>query len=216
MLSPLVVASLTVFSGPLAECQTLDSPVIGDRATRSDLEELYHQGQTYIEFRDAAERRVEAWHDHYANAQVPDALLTRLAAVSGTWHLLVVAEDWCGDSANTIPYVAKLDDVADNLTMRIIDSEVGRDIMDAHLTPDGRGATPTVILLTERFEEAGCFVERPRILQDWWLENEEEIEQEDRLERKYAWYDVDKGETTLAQIVEMIEAAADGRSICGS
>ena len=127
-----------------------------------------------------------------------------------------MAEDWCGDSANTIPYVAKLDDVADNLTMRIIDSEVGRAIMEAHLTPDGRPATPTVILLTEDFEEAGCFVERPRILQDWWLESAEQLEHEDRLEQKYAWYDEDQGQETLKEIVEMIEAATEGRSICGS
>ena len=216
MLSTLVVASLTVFLGPTAECLILDAPAGPDRAIRADLEELYHQGRTYIEFRDAAERRVEAWHDHYAQAQVPDALLSRLAALPGTWHLLVVAEDWCGDSANTIPYVAKLDDVADNLTMRIIDSEVGRAIMDAHLTPDGRPATPTVILLTEDFEEAGCFVERPRILQDWWLESAEQLEHEDRLEQKYAWYDEDQGQETLKEIVELIEAATEGRSICGS
>jgi hypothetical protein len=216
MLSTWLVASLTVFSGPLAECQTLDSPAITDRAIRSDLEELYHQGRTYIEFRDAAERRVEAWNDHYAQAQVPDALLTRLAAVPGTWHLLVVAEDWCGDSANTIPYVAKLDDVADNLAMRIIDSDVGRTIMEAHPTPDGRAATPTVILLTDDFEEAGCFVERPHILQDWWLESEETLQPEERLDQKYAWYDEDQGQETLKEIVELIEAAAAGRAICRS
>ncbi len=216
MLSAWVFASLTVLSGPAAECRSLDAPAGPGGAPRSDLGVLYHQGRTYIEFRDAAERRVEAWNDHYAQARVPDALRTRLAAVPGKWHLLVVAEDWCGDSANTIPYVAKLDDVAGNLAMRIIDSEVGRAIMEAHPTPDGRAATPTVILLTEDFEEAGCFVERPRVLQNWFLENEEKLDEEELFDQKYAWYDEDQGQETLREIVEMIEAAAEGRSICGS
>ena len=213
MLSTWLLASIIVMPGTPVECHDLDAraPV-----TRSDLETLYSEGRTYIEFRDAAERRVEAWNDHYAQARVPDALRARIASVPGTWSLLVVAEDWCGDSANTIPYVAKLVDVAGNLDMRIINSEVGRAIMEAHRTPDGRAATPTVILLSEGFEEVGCFIERPRILQSWWLENEDKLKRKDLLDQKYAWYGDDAGRHTIEEIVEMVEAAAAGRSVCGN
>ncbi|MCZ6858050.1 MAG: thioredoxin family protein, partial [Gemmatimonadetes bacterium] len=155
-----------------------------------------------------------AWNDHYANAQVPDALRTRVTALPGSWRLLVVAEDWCGDSANTIPYVAKLVDAAGNLDMRIINSTVGRAIMESHRTPDGRAATPTVILLTEHFEEAGCFVERPRHLQHWWLSNEDKLSRKDLLDQKYAWYAEDQGQETLEEIVAMIEAASGGDPVC--
>ncbi len=205
------IASLTLLSGTPVVCHDFGT-FTGDH--RSDLETLYAQGKTYVEFRDAATRRVEAWNDHYANAQVPDALRTRVTALRGSWRLLVVAEDWCGDSANTIPYVAKLVDVAGNLDMRIINSTVGRAIMESHLTPDGRAATPTVILLTEDFEEAGCFVERPRHLQHWWLSNEDKLSRKDLLDQKYAWYAEDQGQETLEEIVAMIEAAAAGDPVC--
>ncbi len=211
MLSAWAIASLTLLSGPPAVCHDL-ATLAGD--DRSDLETLYAQGKTYVEFRDAATRRVAAWNDHYANAQVPDALRTRVTALPGSWRLLVVAEDWCGDSANTIPYVAKLVDVVGNLDMRIINSTVGSAIMESHRTPDGRAATPTVILLTEDFEEAGCFVERPRHLQNWWLSNEDKLSQKDLLDQKYAWYAEDRGQETLEEIVAMIEAAAAGAPIC--
>ena len=105
-------------------------------------------------------------------------------------------------------------DVAGNLDMRIINSTVGRAIMESHRTPDGRAATPTVILLTENFEEAGCFVERPRYLPDWWLSNEDKLSEKDRLDQKYAWYAEDKGQETLEEIVAMIEAAAAGDPVC--
>ena len=211
MLSVWAITSLTLLSGPTAVCHEFGT-LAGDH--RSDFGTLYAQGKTYVEFRDAATRRVEAWNDHYANAQVPDALRTRMTALRGSWRLLVVAEDWCGDSANTIPYVAKLVDVADNLDMRIINSTVGQAIMESHRTPDGRAATPTVILLTEDFEEAGCFVERPRYLQNWWLSNEDKLSREDLLDQKYAWYAEDAGQATLVEIVAMIEAAAAGTPIC--
>ncbi len=205
------IASLTLLSGPVAVCDGIGT-LAGDG--RSDLETLYAQGKTYIEFRDAATRRVDAWRDHYANAQVPDALRARVTALPGSWRLLVVAEDWCGDSANTIPYVAKLVDVAGNLDMRIINSTVGRAIMESHRTPDGRAATPTVILLTAGSEEAGCFVERPRYLQDWWLSNEDKLSRKDLLDQKYAWYAEDQGQETLEEIVAMIEAAAADDLVC--
>ncbi len=211
MLSAWAIASLTLLSGPPVVCHGLGT-LAGD--DRSDLESLYAQGKTYVEFRDAATRRVAAWNDHYANAQVPDALRTRMTALPGSWRLLVVAEASCGDSANTIPYVAKLVDVVGNLDMRIINSTVGSAIMESHRTPDGRAATHTVILLTEDFEEAGCFVERPRHLQNWWLSNEDKLSREDLLDQKYAWYAEDRGQETLEEIVAMIEAAAAGDPVC--
>ena len=211
MLSTLA-ASLAALTG-LTVCVPADEvphPVVGS----FDYESLYDGGVRYIEFRDVATRRVDAWNNHYKNAQVPDALVARMEAMPGTWRLLVVAEDYCGDSANTIPYVAKLVDRADNLDLRIIRSDVGKDVMEAHRTPDGRAATPTVILLNDRFEEAGCFIERPSTLQTWFLDQETKLEEDDLYEQKYAWYDEDQGQQTIAEIVAMVGAAANGGRIC--
>lgn len=200
-------ATLALLSGAMVVCPDRGRLVHQGSRPWVDLEALYKQGKTYVEFRDTAKKRTRAWKEHYATAHVPDALRTRVRSVPGQWRLLVVAEDWCGDSANTIPYVARLVDVADNLDMRIVDSEAGRAIMEAHRTPDGRAATPTVILLTADFREAGCWVERPAKLQAWVLENERKLEEGELLARKYAWYDADKGQETLAEIVRMIESA---------
>lgn len=183
-------------------------------AEPTDFRPLYEQGVRYIEFRDAATRRVDAWKDHYANAVATDALVAKMESIPGTWRLLVVAEDWCGDSANTIPYLAKLVDRAENLDMWIIGSDVGKGIMEAHRTPDGRAATPTVVLLNDRFEEVGCFVERPSTLQAWFLDAENKLEEEALYEQKYAWYDDDQGQHTISEIVAMVIAASKGERIC--
>ena len=208
----ILATSLTALTG-LTVCVPADEaphPI----AASFDYESLYDVGVPYIEFRDAATRRVDAWNDHYKNAQVPDALVAKMESVAGTWRLLVVAEDYCGDSANTIPYLAKLVDLADNLDLRIIRSDVGKEVMEAHRTPDGRAATPTVILLNDRFEEAGCFIERPSTLQAWFLDQQKKLEEDDLYEQKYAWYDKDQGQHTNAEIVAMVMAASNGERIC--
>lgn len=179
------------------------------------LEESYKSGVTFEEFMARADRRKAMWIEHYSNGTVSPTLLDRARRVTGTWRILAVAEDWCSDSVNTIPYLARLTERAGAIEMRIIDSDAGREIMEAHRTPDGRAATPTVLILDERYEKAGCWIERPADLQAWALENRPRLEDEEFLARKMAWYEEDGGEATVTEVLELIEAAVSGRPICG-
>lgn len=197
--------------GPAAP--VLEASIGPERQARS-FEDLYRSGVTFAEFLENAEARVEGWHRNYGEGSVPARLTMKARAIPGSWRLLVVAEDWCGDSVNTIPYIARLVEGVNGLDMRIIDSEVGKGVMDAHPTPDGRGATPTVLLLDEDGRRVGCWTERPSELQKWWIENPDHLSSRRKLRQKYAWYDRDKGESTLEEIVGLIEAAAGGSPHC--
>ena len=72
-----------------------------------------------------------------------------------------------------------------------------------------------LILIDERWQEAGCWVERPAELQAWYLENPDGLSRRDLVARKMEWYYDDAGATTLAEIVGTIEAAERGERICG-
>ena len=94
-------------------------------------------------------------------------------------------------------------------------SREGRPVMEAYRTPDGRAATPTMVLLDENGEASGCLVEQPQPLQTWWLGEAQEIADEDaRYDRKYAWYDEDAGASTTAEIVDLMRAASQGQAVC--
>jgi len=179
-----------------------------------DREDLYNQGIPFDEFLENAEKRRDRWLRNYENARVDEDLLERARAAKGTWRLLAVAVDSCSDSVSTIPFLARLVNQAPNLEMRIIDSNVGRAVMLDHPTPDGRSATPTIVLLNESFEEVGCFVERPATLQKWATENKEKLTENEYLKRKFAWYDEDAGRHTVEAIVELMEAASNGKIGC--
>jgi hypothetical protein len=189
---------------------------VSEAVAPETLEELYRSGIPFSEFLAQADRRKEMWTDHYEGGEVTEDLISRATAIEGTWRLLAVAEDWCSDSVNTIPYLALLTEQVDGIEMRIIDSEVGREIMEAHRTPDGRPATPTVILLNEAYEEAGCWVERPSKLQTWALGNRPNLDDREFVAQKMAWYREDGGEQTVSEILALIEAAVSGSPICGA
>jgi hypothetical protein len=91
----------------------------------------------------------------------PDALVTRASAAGSGWKLLVVTVPGCSDSVNSMPYLASFLDKVPSVEMRLINGTVGKAVMEAHRTPDGRAATPTVILLDDQFNERGCWIERP-------------------------------------------------------
>ncbi len=207
----------------LAVCVTLPvlvscSPPPGDPPTMARVDTLaaalYSGGIPFAQFLDEAERRRDTWLANYERADAPASLVERARVAGSGLRLLVVAEDWCGDSAHTIPYLARFVESVEGLELRVIDSKVGQDVMNQHPTPDGRGSTPTVVVLDAADRDVGCWVERPSGLQSWWLTNPDELSDRDKLDRKYGWYDADAGYHTVLEIVETLEAAARGEYRC--
>jgi acetyl esterase/lipase len=186
----------------------LDRKLRDPRAGRATdtLRPLYEAGRTFPAFLASARSRRDQWHERYRSASISDSLLVRARSVGGAWRLLAIAEDWCGDSANTIPYLARLVEAVPGLELRVVDSKMGRAVMEAHRTADGRPATPTVVLLDAAWREVGALTERPAALAAWYEANRATKTSEALHDHIYAWYDEDRGASTIGEIVAMMEA----------
>jgi hypothetical protein len=179
-----------------------------------DYAKLFASGAPFAEFLSKTVQRKEQWHANYERAAVPDALLARAARVTGTWNVLVVAVDSCSDSVSTIPYIAKLVEAMPNVTLRIVDSKAGKEVMEQHRTPDDRAATPTLILLDSAYVERDCWIERPRELQAWIAGEKKSDRESGVFTGKMAWYEKDQGASTLEEFVTMLEQASRGEAAC--
>jgi hypothetical protein len=191
------------------------SLVIGEERAPT-LEELYRGGQTYDAFYASAKARRALWEENTSKAAVADDLMARARAVARRFYILAIAIDACSDSVNSIPYVAKFAAQVDGVDLRIISREAGQHLLESHRTPDGRPATPTLLILDERFTEVGCWIERPLALQTWYAEQSRILEGAELTEKKMAWYKSDGGREVLREIVEILEAAAAGQTICAA
>lgn len=186
----------------MAACVAAEAP----GGSSDSLVSLYQRGRTFPEFLAAATNRKDTWERNAGRRSFEPTLIQRARALDRTWRILVVAEDWCGDSANTIPYLGTFADSAGGkLEIRIINSVDGRWVMERYRTGDGRAATPTVVILDEQGEAAGCWVERPSELAGWMREQRGKLSQDELLKQKYAWYDDDQGQSTLREILDLIE-----------
>ena len=164
---------------------------------------LFEAGATWDHFLDRVDRQRELWLRVSSEATVSAEMVERVRRVGRDLQLLVVAEDWCPDSAYSVPYVARLAALA-QVPMRVVDRVTGAPAMRAHRTADGRTATPTVILFRHGVDVA-AWVERPTELQDLFRSIGSSPENARRFAQRGDWYEADRGVTVLKEIVALVE-----------
>ena len=164
---------------------------------------LFERGLTWEQFLDGVTVQRELWLKNAAAATIPPGLNERLTRVSQGLRLVIVAEDSCTDSVNTVPYIARLASAA-HLDVRIIDRTVGEPLVKRHHAPGGRAATPVVVLVRNG-RDVGAWVERPAVLQQLFLSMTADHESGRRLAQRQSWYDLDRGRTTLEELVALAE-----------
>jgi hypothetical protein len=204
---PRNVKSKTRSVGLLAATLTLASPGAA-QTPAPDYAALWAAGETYAGFTADIRARRTLWERNRARAEVPADVLAQARSVPGEWRLLVVAFHRCSDSVSTIPYLAELVERVDGLELRIIPPDSGRAIMEAHRTPDGRPATPTVLLLDDDGRPRGAWIERPSELQAWYIANPDRLSHDARYFEKMEWYERDAGVSTVAEVVGLLVEAA--------
>ena len=178
-------------------------------ARTDDLERLFARGQTIAQFVNRAGAQRDLWRKNVSEAGAATEFVERLNHAGRGLRLLVVTEDWCLDSVNTVPYLARLAASA-QIPLRIIDRAAGAAVMKQHRAPDGRTVTPTVVFLRDG-RDAGAWIERPAPLQQLFLTMRANPRAAERFADRQAWYDADRGRTTLAEIVALAETIASGR-----
>jgi hypothetical protein len=108
-----------------------------------------------------------------------------------------------------LPYVAALASSV-SVPLRIVDRKLGEPLMTRHRTPDGRPATPTIVLLRHG-DDVGAWVERPAVVQQWFLSMATSPENARRFGDRQSWYESDRGQTVLAEIIALAERATASR-----
>lgn len=168
---------------------------------------LWQAATPFATFLETVRSRREAWTSRFANAAIDADALNRARALPGRRRLLAIAEARCSDSAWAVPYLAKLAAaVPDMLELRVMTPAEGGDrLQAANLTPDGRKATPTIVVLDERDRVLGVWVERPAELQKWYAENKATVAQADRYSHLDKWYTEDAGRTTINEVLTILE-----------
>lgn len=121
-------------------------------------------------------------------------------------RLLVIAADWCGDAANTVPVAARLADLVPGLELRVLERDQYPDVMARYLT-DGTRSIPIIIALDADLRELGHWGPRPVVLQEWVMAHKKLMPSPQRYAYARQWYARDRGESMLR---ELLQASGSG------
>jgi len=174
--------------------------------TEPGLRERFLSGETFEEFLAKPKKYKDLWDGLYKRAVVPEAILARAKRLSQPWHLLILSEEWCGDSINTLPLVVRLIEAMPGADMRIVERDKNLDLMDAHLTGASR-SIPVIMLLDGDYVERGWWGPRPRPLQEWVISEGRSLPKDDRYKEVRTWYARDHGITSLSELLDIMEGA---------
>ncbi len=118
---------------------------------------------------------------------------------------LVITEDWCGDSAQNLPAIAKIASLNNNIDLKIVLRDKNLDLMDMYLT-DGKRSIPKLVALDEDLNEIFIWGPRPQKAQEYFdnLKNQG-LAKEEIIKEIHSWYAKDKCQSLENELINLIE-----------
>lgn len=168
--------------------------------------ERFNAATTFEEYLETVVKNRELWHGVHERVRLNEELVERARRIPGTWHLLALSEDWCGDAVNTLPVAAAIAREA-GWEMRVMGRDDNLDVMDAHLTNGRSRSIPIVVVYDANFEEVGWWGPRPGEIQSWVMAEGLALSSPERYKVIRRWYARDRGKTTVSELLDIIDAA---------
>jgi hypothetical protein len=169
---------------------------------------LWDTAVTFEAFLRQSTQHCELWTGVYRTAQVPEWARQAASKLGGRFRLVVLAEDWCGDASSTVPVVARFAEAV-GIELRILRRGQHPEVMDRYLGTGGARAIPVVIVLSDTMEEIGHWGSRPAELQAFVMgERSKGRTSKDYFPEVRRWYARDRGESTLREILAVMEGRA--------
>lgn len=127
--------------------------------------------------------------------------------ISKPYQFLLITEAWCGDASYTVPVIAALAKALPSTDLTIILRDEHLEIMDKFLTNGGRSIAKLVIIDPTTHEVIGDWGPRPEQAQEIVVEMKQrpDFNQKEMATALFKWYEADKGESTLKEIVEVLK-----------
>lgn len=119
---------------------------------------------------------------------------------------LVISEGWCGDAAQLLPVMHKMEEASPKIEMKIVFRDANPELIDAYLT-NGARSIPKLIVIDKKTEEVvGSWGPRPEAAAELvrnYKETHGVIDENGKMELQL-WYLHDKGLSTQREIAGLL------------
>jgi hypothetical protein len=139
--------------------------------------------------------------------RLSEELRSAVQKVKRNYVWLVLVEAWCGDVAQNLPILHKLEKESDHIQLRIILRDAHPELMDKFRTEGGRSIPKLICLEAQSLEVCGSWGPRPEAAQEIiraFKRAPEGKSYMDVIHELQAWYAKDKTVSLQAEMTEFI------------
>lgn len=164
----------------------------------SKLNEFERENLNYIKLNFQRSSRI---HKSYKPSEKIREIISKLNDKQ-LW--ILITEDWCGDSAQNIPYIYEISKLNSLIKLRIFQRDSNLEIMDLYLT-NGTRSIPKLIVFDKTGNELFTWGARPKEAQELInkLKNEGKSKEE-FIEQLHLWYAKNKGKDLENELSNLI------------
>lgn len=138
--------------------------------------------------------------------KVNEKLYEKIKDIDQPQSWILLTEDWCGDSAQTIPYIASFAELNPLIDLSILLRDENPEIMDLYLTDGTKRSIPKLIAFNLEGNELFQWGARPKEAQA--LVDKAKADgktKEQFLTELHLWYSRDKGKSLEEEFIEILE-----------
>ena len=137
--------------------------------------------------------------------KIPSEVIEKIETINKPINWIVITEGWCGDAAQNLPIINKLAELNDHINLRIVLRDEHPELMGKFLTNGGE-AIPKLIHTEDDHEIISHWGPRPSVATKMVEDYKEEhgmLTPEFKKDLQI-WYNTDKGETTINDMLEFL------------
>ena len=152
------------------------------------------------------EQRMKRWDK---TIKVSAEARQKIEAFQGDITWLVLTEAWCGDAAHVIPVINKVAELNPNIDLRLVLRDENDLLMQQFLTNGGKSIPKLIMIDNTSGQVLGTFGPRPilatALVEDY--KKEYGAITETLKENLQMWYNKDKGQSTISDLISLLEKA---------
>lgn len=163
-----------------------------------------NQSESYLNYTKMNLQRMNRWDK---KAKVSPELEKIMASISSPQVWLVITEAWCGDGAQSLPFIAKLAALNPMIELKIVMRDENPELMDAYLTEGARSIPILIALRGDLSKELFVWGPRPKFLQDRlkaYKLDPQNITSKEFADGTHLWYARDKNKAVAEELTPLI------------
>lgn len=172
-----------------------------DTILKSDKPQAPYDDAEYLNYTKLNDSRMKRWNK---TAVLNEATKDALQSLDKKQHWIIIAEPWCGDASQIVPFLVKMAEESPAITYEIQLRDAAPFLIDSYLTNGGK-AIPKMISRDAEGNDLFVWGPRPKEAQDFVVNSKEQgIPMEQVKVDLQNWYNTNKGEAIQKELVELI------------